>query len=40
MDLSHILVNGGMRGLQIDLAPQALVEVAGAVVADLDEEGA
>ena len=40
MDLSHILINGGMRGLQIDLAPQALVQVAGAVVADLDEEGA
>jgi prolyl-tRNA editing enzyme YbaK/EbsC (Cys-tRNA(Pro) deacylase) len=38
MDLPHILVNGGMRGLQIDLAPQALVQAAGAVVDDLDEE--
>jgi len=29
-----------MRGLQIDMAPQARVQVACAVVADLDEEGA
>jgi Cys-tRNA(Pro)/Cys-tRNA(Cys) deacylase len=38
LDLPRILINGGMRGLQIDLTPQALVRAAGAVVANLDEE--
>ena len=34
----RVFVNGGMRGLQIDLAPEALVRAANAVVADLSEE--
>lgn len=31
-------VNGGMRGLQIDLEPEALVRAAHATVADLSDE--
>jgi Cys-tRNA(Pro)/Cys-tRNA(Cys) deacylase len=34
----RIFVNGGMRGLQIGLKPDALVRAANAVVADLSEE--
>ena len=35
---ARIFVNGGMRGLQIDLAPDALVRAANAAVADLSDE--
>jgi Cys-tRNA(Pro)/Cys-tRNA(Cys) deacylase len=38
LTLPGIFVNGGMRGLQIHLAPEALVRAANAVVADLSEE--
>lgn len=34
----RIFVNGGMRGLQIELAPHALVRAADATVADLSDE--
>lgn len=35
---TRIFVNGGMRGLQIDLSPDALVRAANATVADLSDE--
>jgi Cys-tRNA(Pro)/Cys-tRNA(Cys) deacylase len=35
---TRIFVNGGMRGLQIDLSPGALVRAANAAVADLSDE--
>ena len=35
--LPRIFVNGGMRGLQIELSPHALVRAANAAVADLTE---
>jgi Cys-tRNA(Pro)/Cys-tRNA(Cys) deacylase len=35
---ARIFVNAGMRGLQIELAPEALARAANAVVADISEE--
>jgi Cys-tRNA(Pro)/Cys-tRNA(Cys) deacylase len=35
---SHVFVNGGQRGLQLRIAPATVVEVAGAIVADLVAE--
>lgn len=35
---TRIFVNGGMRGLQIDIAPDALVRAVKATVADLSDE--
>lgn len=39
LTLPRVFVNGGLRGLQIELAPEALVRAANAVVADLSEAG-
>ena len=36
---TRIFVNGGMRGLQIELAPDALLRATSATVADLSDEG-
>jgi len=36
--LTRVFVNGGMRGLQIDLSPDALVRAANAAVADVSDE--
>lgn len=35
---ARIFVNAGLRGLQIELAPEALARAANAVVADISEE--
>ncbi len=38
LTLARIFVNAGMRGLQINLTPDALVRAANAVIADISEE--
>ncbi len=38
MDFDYIYVSAGMRGLQLKIAPQALVDFVGATVCDLIQE--